>query len=190
MKKAFLHIIFAAMLILFFNSSLVAQAQDVLLLHGNAGGSYLNPSAKARVGATIVKTYKAMQTTSLKFGKIVPNESKSHIKISTDGKRNVSGDMVVKDNSYSPARYFVSGGNAVSYKIILPKSDVVLTNANNLKTITVTDWVADFITDDEMYSANGNTQGVILGATLNVGSKDENPAGVYDGSYAITFLYN
>ncbi len=189
MKKAILHILFFAMLILFFNGSLLAQ--DVLLLHGtSSGGAYLNQSAKARVGATIVKTYQAMQTTSLKFGKIVPKESKSRIKISTDGKRDVSGDLVVKDNSYSPARYFVSGGNAVSYKIILPKSDIVLTNANNLKTITVTDWVADFIADDELYSANGNTQGVILGATLNVGSKHENPAGVYYGSYAITFLYN
>ena len=185
MKKTFLHILPAVIVVLIFFTSL--QAQEIVLMHE---GGYSNSSAFLKVSASIVRTYEANETTRLEFGSVFPNGSKSRIVISPAGNRKISGDIVLKDNSYSPARYFVSGDNTVSCKIVLPDSPTILTNSDNSKTLTVSDWSAEFVSNQREGAYNGKSQEVSLGATLYVGNKEENPVGVYDGTYAITFLYN
>ena len=84
----------------------------------------------------------------------------------------------------------MSGDNTVSVKIVLPDGPIVLTNSEKNSTLIVSDWSAEFISDDVETSTNTRTQEIAMGATLYVGNKKENPAGVYAGTYAITFMYN
>lgn len=148
-------------------------------------GMYSKQQASAKVSAVIVKTYKAVLGTDLKFGNVNVSNSPTEVEVTPDDTRLVSGKINLGDNSYSPARYYLSGGNDVSCSIILPDKPVVLTNAGHSKTITVTDWNA------RLYSDNaGAEQSLIMGATLKVGHNNKIPAGVYQGSYNVTFLYN
>ena len=70
----------------------------------------------------------------------------------------------------------------------MPNKPTILTNTDNLKTMIVSDWHAAY--NKKMGEVNGRTQEVSLGATLFVGDKEDNPAGIYDGTYVITFMYN
>jgi hypothetical protein len=56
--------------------------------------------------------------------------------------------------------------------------------------MVVSDWVTLPENADTGIKLDGGSQTVMLGATLNVGSIDENPRGIYTGSYQITFAYN
>jgi hypothetical protein len=54
----------------------------------------------------------------------------------------------------------------------------------------VSDWVTIPENGDTGIRLDGGVQTVLVGATLKVGSLDENPKGIYTGSYQITFAYN
>ena len=147
-------------------------------------------TASARVTVNIVVPLTAHITTQLNFGKFLPNESQSSIQISPEGRRQVYGDETLRVySSYSPARYYLSGENAVTCEIVLPEGPTIVSNAEHSKTMHISDWRAD-IFSEETISRFGGIQQVSLGATLFIGTKEENPTGVYAGSYAITFMYN
>ncbi len=106
------------------------------------------------------------------------------VKESSNKKQTASDMIIVNSRGYSPARYYVSGGD-ISCKIILPDKPVVLSNVSQSARVIVSDW------DARLFSDNGGaSQSLIMGATLSVGSKEQTPPGVYEGSYNITFLYN
>jgi len=160
----------------------ISLAQNTGLMYE---GMFAKEHATAKVSAVIVKTYKAVLGTDLKFGKVNVSNSQTEVEVTPDGTRLVSGKIDLQDKSYSPARYYLSGGNNVSCSIILPDKPVVLSNASHSNTLTVTDWNA------RLYSDNlGAEQSLIMGATLKVGNNRGVPAGVYQGSYNVTFLYN
>ena len=72
----------------------------------------------------------------------------------------------------------------------LPTAPAYLTNSENGKTMEVGGW--------ESYPAAGLGAGVLIdgvlnlnvGATLKVGTRSDNPVGIYSGTYSITFSYN
>jgi hypothetical protein len=56
--------------------------------------------------------------------------------------------------------------------------------------MVVSDWVTLPDSGDAGIRLDGGSKTVLVGATLQVGSLDENPKGIYSGSYEITFAYN
>ncbi len=134
---------------------------------------------------------------SIKYQDIVDANTKTVLNNSAGGpkpmllvnepnnKKQSASDMItVNSRGYSPARYYVSGGD-ISCKIILPDKPVVLSNVSQGARVIVSDWDARLFKDN-----GGASQSLIMGATLSVGSKEQTPPGVYEGSYNITFLYN
>jgi len=184
MKKVVFYIIF--LFVFFFGVSIELQAQDIELMYEPA---YVSPVAHVEVSARIIKMFQATEFTPLNFGKVALNDAGVQIEITPTGMRKVSGSIDTKDKSYSPARYYISGGNLTSCKVQIPNEPIILTNFRDSKTIVVSDWSADYYAENGT-GTNDGLQAITLGATLNVGSKADNPAGVYDGTYDITFLYN
>jgi len=148
-------------------------------------------TVSARVTVNIVIPLTAHITTHLDFGKFLPNGSQSSIQISPEGRRQVYGDEALRVySSFSPARYYLSGENAVTCEIVLPEGPTIVSNTEHSKTMHISDWCADIFSDENTSSRFGGIQQVSLGATLFVGTKEENPTGIYAGTYAITFMYN
>jgi len=52
----------------------------------------------------------------------------------------------------------------------------------------VGDWVSDPPLDI-VATLRGGSRMISIGATLNIGTIDENPAGIYAGSFVLTFAY-
>ncbi len=50
----------------------------------------------------------------------------------------------------------------------------------------VSNWVSDPLFDNLAKLSDGS-QIISIGATLNVGTVDENPVGIYTGSFVLTF---
>lgn len=185
MKKTYLNILLITILTsLLFNNGYSQTLSPI------REKTYSNYHSHSQIKATIVVALTADHEIPLYFGDFLPEDSKSSIIISPEGDRMVSGNIGLKEDSYSAAKYSVSGENAVSCKIILPDSPTILTNSDNSKTLEVSDWHANVVYNSNVNIDEGNLQEISLGATLYVGSKDDNPAGCYDGTYAITFMYN
>jgi len=180
MDRLLLHIITISLLLLVLPFNAFTQQSDLLYKR-----AFFKQEAYSVARAKIVSGYEANLGTDLKFGKIIVGESPVTVVVSIDGKRKISGKPDVNRGGYSPARYFIAGGDPVVCSVILPDKPVELSNDDKTRKVVVSEW------DARLYSDNGGTsQSLIMGATLSIGGKEEIDAGVYTGSYNITFLYN
>jgi hypothetical protein len=146
--------------------------------------------ATAQVSASIIIPLSATETSQLNFGRFFPGSQGGTIMISPTGSVMTSSTVVTAASSRNPGSFFVSGATDVTFAIALPDSPTTLTNAADSKTIVVSDWVTIPENGDAGIKLDGGTQTIMVGATLTVGSLDENPRGIYTGSYRITFAYN
>ena len=81
--------------------------------------TYTNLHAYYKVSASIIISITAEETTRLDFGKILPKETKSLIVITPEGKRVISGEVFLVDQSYSSARYSLSRENRIACNVRL-----------------------------------------------------------------------
>lgn len=157
----------------------------------------MNPEqSKAQVYVTghayaeIIEALEAVETSQLNFGSFAPVADGGSIVITPEGTRSWMGLAVLSKGTHNAASFNVTGENNATFSISLPVAPVILTNTSNAKTMTVTDWVSD--------PPQGNGAGILeqgsktinVGATLIVGSIQDNPKGIYTGTYTITFDYN
>ncbi len=98
--------------------------------------------------------------------------------------------VTLTGGSHSTASYEITGEDGVSFTIILPPVPVVLTNIDNSMTMIVDNWQSIPPPGQASGQLDGGAQQVNIGATLNVGPVDDNPVGMYAGTYSITFSYN
>lgn len=146
--------------------------------------------AQAQVSATIVIPIAAIEASQLNFGRFFPGEQGGTIMISPEGAVFTSSTVVPDASPKSPGSFFVTGEVDATYSIALPNSPSILTNSDASKTMEVSDWVTLPGNGEAGIKLSGGSQTVLVGATLKVGSPDDNPKGVYTGSYQITFAYN
>jgi len=179
MKKLFL------ILVVVFSLMLVpverVLAQDVAMAQA---------IAMAPVSATIIIPLTATEASQLNFGRFYPGEQGGTIVISPSGLVMTSSTVVPDASPKSPGSFFVSGEVDATYSIAIPRGPSTLTNADATKTMEVTDWVTLPGNGDPGIRLAGGSQTVMVGATLKVGTMNENPKGIYRGSYEITFAYN
>jgi hypothetical protein len=64
---------------------------------------------------------------------------------------------------------------------------VVLHHLTDAKTMTIESWMSEPIPGSGTGMLNQGYQMVYVGATLKVGPLEENPVGIYSGTYRITF---
>jgi len=155
-----------------------------------AGRVLAQDRATARVSATIIIPISATEASQMNFGRVFPGSQGGTITISPSGYVMTSSTVVADASVRNPGSFFVSGETDATFSIALPDGPATLTNLAESKTMMVSDWVTIPDSGDTGIKLTGGTQTVMVGATLNVGSPDENPRGIYTGSYQITFAYN
>ncbi len=144
----------------------------------------------SQVFAEIIAALAATETSQLNFGKFFPQAEGGEIQITPEGVRLVEGSVTLSGGTHSTASYDITGEDGVSFTIILPPIPAILTNIDNSKTMIVDNWQSIPPPGQATGQLDGGTQQVNMGATLNVGPVDENPVGMYAGTYSITFSYN
>lgn len=146
--------------------------------------------ATAQASATIIIPLTATEAAQLNFGRFFPGDQGGTIAISPTGDVSTSSTVVADASPRNPGSFFVSGEIDATFSIALPEGPATLTHASDSKTMVVSNWVTIPEKTDTGIKLEGGSQTVLIGATLQVGSLDDNPKGVYTGSYQITFAYN
>jgi hypothetical protein len=102
----------------------------------------------------------------------------------------VVGSVYKGSGSYNAASFYVSGDVDAAYTITLPSGAVILTHTLSAKTMRVENWISVPAPGPGAGKLMNGYQIVYVGATLKVGTINDNPVGIYTGSYTITFDFN
>ena len=140
--------------------------------------------------AEVVSAFSAIETSQMNFGRFSPGPSGGQIIITPQGTISVTGSVVKGSGINNAASFYLAGDDYTSFSINLPESSVSLTNTASAKTMLVSNWVSVPSTGAGGGTLKDGVQTVYLGATLDVGTLNDNPAGIYTGSYTITFDFN
>lgn len=147
-------------------------------------------SANGQVYAEIISAFTASESTPMNFGRFSPGPQGGKIILSPQSTISVVGSVYQGTGNHNAASFYVTGGLDASYSITLPYEPVRLTNVTNSKTMLVEDWTSIPSAGTGTGRLQDGFQIVYVGATLNVGTLNDNPVGVYLGSYTVTFDFN
>ena len=142
------------------------------------------------ITAEVVSSLTATEISQLSFGQFSPETTGGKIIMTPRGTRTATGTVKVIEGMDNPGGFSVTGEPDASISVELPKEPVTLTNSNSSGKMTVTGWMTDLIQQSNMSIPQSGKEQVNIGATLIVGDYQENPVGIYKGTYNITFHYN
>ena len=168
-------LLFSIIFILVFSSVIKVQAQA---------------SVTAQAFAEVIAALTATETAQLNFGRFSPETQGGKIVLTPDGARTAQGTVVLGGGTHNSASFYITGEYDATFSITLPSGPTVLTNTLNARTMQVSDWQSYPAPGIGVGKLNGGAMSVQVGAILNVGSMNDNPVGIYAGTYAITFSYN
>lgn len=86
------------------------------------------------------------------------------------------------------ASFSITSENKNSFSVSLPSHTVILKNTKNANTLQVDGWQSSAQPGKGEFQKN--IWVVNLGASLKMVSDNDNAAGVYSGTYPVTFVYN
>ncbi|NQU85835.1 MAG: DUF4402 domain-containing protein [Mariniphaga sp.] len=147
-------------------------------------------SATGHITAEIIDNFTAIETSQMNFGPFAPGSYGGQIILTPESTVSVIGSVIKGIGSYNAASFFISGDNSTTFSITLPESPVTLVNAINAKTIKVSNWVSLPSSTPGAEILRSGNKTVYVGATLEVGTLENNPVGIYEGSYTIMFDFN
>lgn len=164
----------------------------LLILLGEKGYSQVanQVTATGHIYAEIIPIFSASETAQLNFGRFSPGVQGGEIILSPQNTVSVLGSVYKGSDLHNAACFFVTGDIDASYSITLPPSPVILTHISSAKTIQVKDWVSVPSSGVGAGNLQNGFQVVYVGATLKVGTLNDNPVGVYTGTYTISFDFN
>ena len=163
----------------------------IISLTSEIYGQVASPiSATGHVIAEIIPVFAASETSQLNFGKFAPGPEGGEIMLTPGSTVSVLGSVFAGTGTHNAASFYVTGDIDAAYSISLPSEPVVLTHTHKSKTIIVDDWLSDPSPGIGAGKLQNGFQVVYVGATLKVGSLDDNPVGIYTGLYTITFDFN
>ncbi|MCG6188899.1 DUF4402 domain-containing protein [Maribellus maritimus] len=146
-------------------------------------------SITAEVFAEVIEALAANEDQALNFGRFTTGNNGGSIVISPGGIRSAQGSVIAAGGGYSPGKFLVEGEPGATFSIQLPRTATTLVHSESGKTMDVEGWVSDPPSGDAATLSDGERL-VSIGATLNIGPVDENPVGIYSGSFIVTFAYN
>jgi len=88
------------------------------------------------------------------------------------------------ESTYSQGVFAITGAEINSLNVLFPDTPQLLYHTNSINTIYLDKW-----TFNSIFSTTGEVL-VNIGATLNFGSLESNPSGLYIGTYQLIFNYN
>lgn len=147
-------------------------------------------SVTAQAFAEVIAVITATETSQLNFGRFSPEEQGGQIHLSPQGVLNATGTLALSNGSHHQASFYITGQTDATFSITLPPGPAILTNIASAKTMTVSAWESEPPAGIGTGVLGGGSLAVNIGATLTVGSMNDNPVGLYAGTYSITFAYN
>lgn len=147
-------------------------------------------SATGHVNAEIIPVFSATETAEMNFGRFSPGPEGGQIILSPLNSVSVLGSVYSGSGTHNAASFYVSGDLDAAYSITLPKNPVVLTHLATAKTLTIVGWNTIPSPGPATGRLQNGFQIVYVGATLKVGTLNDNPVGTYTGVYTITFDFN
>lgn len=152
----------------------------------------VNPpvSATGHVVAEIIPVFSASETAQLNFGRFSPGPAGGKIILTPQNTISVVGSIYKGTGAHNAASFYVTGDVDAAYSITLPSDPVVLTHTSSERTMIIEEWNSTPPPGIGTGMLRDGFQVVSVGATLNVGSLKDNPAGIYTGVYTITFDFN
>ena len=157
------------------------------VVHGQA---IPQASATGHVIAEIIPIFSASETAQMNFGRFAPGPAGGQIILSPQSTISVLGSVFTGTGSHNAASFYVSGDSDAAYSISLPSDPVILTHISNSKTMRIEEWVSVPSPGIGTGMLQNGFQVVYVGATLKVGNLNDNPVGIYTGTYKITFDFN
>ncbi len=126
----------------------------------------------------------------MNFGRFSPGAAGGEIVLTPGGTVSVLGSIYKGSGIHNAASFYISGDTDASVTITLPVQPVVLRHTSSSKTMIVRDWISNPGTGMSAGVLQDGSLTVYVGATLEVGSLEDNPVGIYAGTYSITFDFN
>ena len=161
-----------------------------LMLLSSFNLAWSQATVTAQAFAEVIEALSANETDQLNFGRFSTDVNGGDIIISPDGTRTIEGSVIGVAGPHSSGKFQVTGAPEASFTLQLPNGPAVLVHQETSKTMFVEDWVADPpVENGPTVLTNGNKV-ITIGATLSVGSYEENPVGIYSGTFQLTFAYN
>jgi len=143
-----------------------------------------------QVFAEVIAAITATETSQLNFGRFTPETAGGEVLLSPEGSRVSNGTVILVSGTHNPASFYITGENDATYSITLPVVPITITNVDNSKIMHVTEWSSIPPAGKGAGALHGGAQTVNIGATLQVGTINDNPAGIYMGTYTVSFDYN
>lgn len=155
-----------------------------------SGSVWCQATITAQALAEIIDALSANETNQLHFGRFATESNGGQIVISPDGNRTSQGSIILVSGPSGPGQFQITGFPEASFTIQLPETPSVLIHQGSSKTMLVDNWVSDPPAGSSPNTLTNGSALVSIGATLSVGSYDENPVGIYSGTFQLTFAYN
>jgi len=147
-------------------------------------------SATGHIFAEIIPIYSASETAQLNFGRFSPGPQGGLLILSPESTISVLGSVFKGTGTHNAASFYVSGDLDAAYTISLPSAPVILKHTSNAKTMLIENWSSIPTPGIGAGMLQDGFQVVYVGATLKVGTLNDNPLGIYTGTYTITFDFN
>lgn len=147
-------------------------------------------SATGNIIAEIIPVFSASETSQMNFGRFSPGPQGGEIILTPQSTVSVLGSVFTGTGAHNAATFYVSGDSDAAYSISLPATPVVLKHVSNSKTMQIAGWNSVPSPGIGTGKLQNGFQVVCVGATLKVGTLNDNPAGIYTGTYTITFDFN
>jgi hypothetical protein len=142
------------------------------------------------ITAEVISTLTAIETTQLSFGRFSPGPQGGKLILTPGSSISVMGSVWPGSGTHSAASFYVTGDPGVAFTVSLPSDPVTITHMGSARTMTVEEWRSVPEPEPGAGVLENGSQVVYVGATLNVGTLNDNPVGVYTGTYNITFEFN
>lgn len=146
-------------------------------------------SVNGQAYAEVIAALSAYENNQMNFGKFSPETGGGQIVLTPDGIRSAQGSVALGGGTAQAGKFIITGQPDATFTIQLPVGPAILQNSSN-NTMTIDNWVSDPPAGTGTGTLNGGTETVSIGATLSVGSLEDNPVGIYTGTYSLTFAYN
>jgi hypothetical protein len=144
----------------------------------------------AQAFAEVIEALTANETNQLHFGRFATEQGGGNIIITPGGERSAEGSVILVNGPAGPGQFLITGFPEATVTIQLPEAPAMLVQQGSNKTMFVDNWASDPPTTNGPATLEGGSAIVSIGATLSVGSYDENPVGIYAGTFQLTFAYN
>lgn len=147
-------------------------------------------SATGHILAEIIPVFSASETSQMNFGRFSPGPQGGEIIITPEGTVMVVGSVYTGSGLHNAASFYLTGDSDATFSVSLPSGPVYLTHTRTSRTMRVDNWVSVPSHGIGTGVLQNGQQTVYVGATLKVGTLEDNPVGVYTGTYNITFDFN